>query len=108
MPLPRQQAMPHALHPHDWLVRSVRRHPYFLGALLIHAAGLWLLSHVHTQGQTQARLQAHQAQIQASTRTTEQRGMRRRVDSLKAMRSLAERIQRAQAEAGETLSLIHI
>lgn len=95
------QPLPGAPRPHDRLLHALRRHPYFLGALAIHGAALWLLSQLHTQGQAQARLQSNQAQIQAYTRAAEQHGMRRRVDSLKAMKSLVERIDRAQAESGE-------
>ena len=90
-------------NPYDLLARVVRRHPFFLGALLIHGAVLWLVSHLHSEGQAEAVLRNNQAQIQAHTQPAAQHGMRRRVDSLKAMKSLMERIDRAQAEPDEAM-----
>ena len=90
-------------NPYDLLARVVRRHPFFLGALLIHGAVLWLVSHLHSEGQAEAVLRNNQAQIQAHTQAAAQHGMRRRVDSLKAMKSLMERIDRAQAEPDEAM-----
>ena len=50
----------HTLHrptlPHQRLGQAVRRHPFFLWALALHAAGLWAASHWHTEGQLEARL----------------------------------------------------
>lgn len=93
----------HAPHrptlPDDLLWRAARRHPFFLWALALHVAGLWAASHLHSEGQLEARLRADQAQIQAHTQSAQQHGMRRRVDSLKAMKSMIDRIDRARAEA---------
>jgi hypothetical protein len=83
--------------PHDLVLRAVRRHPFFLGALLIHGAALWLVSSLHTQGLADATLRSNRAQIQAHTQAAAYQGMRRRVDRLKAMKALVERIERAQA-----------
>jgi hypothetical protein len=90
-------------NPYDLLARVVRRHPFFLGALLIHGAVLWLVSHLHSEGQAEAVLRNNQAQIQAHTQAAAQHGMRRRVDSLKAMKFAGgAHPALAQAEAGET------
>lgn len=89
--------------PNDPLLRLVRRHPFFLGALVIHGVVLWLVSHLHSQGLAEATLRNSRAQIQAHTQAAAQHGMRRRVDSLKAIKSLMERVDRAQAEPEEAL-----
>lgn len=95
------QPLPMGPRPHDLVLRTMRRHPYFLWALAIHAAVLWMVSQLHSQGLLQTSLRNNQAQILAHTQAAEQRGMRRRVDSLKAMKSLMERIERAQAVPGD-------
>jgi hypothetical protein len=84
-------------NPLDLVLKAVRRHPFFLGALLIHGGALWMLSQLHVQGL----VEANRVQIQAHTQAAQQHGMRRRVDSLKAMKTLMERIERAQAEPAE-------
>jgi|CXWL01.1.fsa_nt_gi hypothetical protein len=90
-------------HTNDPVLKAVRRHPFFLGALLLHGAALWLVSQLHSQGLVEANLRSNRAQIQAHTQAAEQHGMRRRVDSLKAMKTLMERIDRAQAEPDDSL-----
>lgn len=95
------QQLPRVPKPHDPVVRAVRRHPFLLSSLALHAAALWMVSQLYSQGLMQDQLRTHQAQIQAHTQAAVQHGMRRRVDSLKAMKSLMERIAQAQAEPGE-------
>lgn len=89
--------------PHHLLQWALRRHPFFLSALLIHGAALWMVSQLHSQGLVEANLRRNRAQIQAHTQAAEHHGMRRRVDSLKAMKTLMERIDRAQAEPTESM-----
>jgi hypothetical protein len=84
-------------NPLDLLALPLRRHPYFFGSLLIHAALLWALSQWHSQGLAEAELRANQAQIQAHTQAAQHHALRRRVDRIQAMKTLAERIARAQA-----------
>lgn len=93
--------LPRSPLPHDPLVRTVRRHRYFLGAVGVHVAVLTLLSQLAERDLEQATLQHHQVQIQAHTQAAETRGMRRRVDSLKAMKALVDRIERARSESAE-------
>lgn len=95
------QQLPRAPKPHDPVLRAVRRHPFLLGSLALHAAALWMASQLYGQGLARDQLRTSQAQIQAHTQAAAQHGMRRRVDSLKAMKSLVERIAQAQAEPGE-------
>jgi hypothetical protein len=85
--------------PHDLALRTALRYPFFLGAVAIHGVALLALSQLQTSSLTEARLRLNQTQIEVHTQAAAQQGMRRRVDSLKAMKSLAERIERAQAEA---------
>jgi hypothetical protein len=63
-------------NPLDLVLKAVRRHPFFLGALLIHGGALWMLSQLHVQGL----VEANRVQIQAHTQAAQQHGMRRRVD----------------------------
>jgi hypothetical protein len=93
--------LPASLQPRDPLSRALRRQRFFMGALLLHGAVLWGVSQWHVENLAEARLLSSQKQMQTTAQVAEQRGMRRRVDSLKAMKSLAERIERAQAEATE-------
>ncbi len=74
------------------LQRLARRHRFFLGALAIHAALLWAVSLWHGREVAQAEVRSNQVQIQAHTQAAAQQGMRRRVDSLKAMASQMERL----------------
>lgn len=84
--------------PHDWLLRAARRHPFFLAALAIHGVGWWAVSQWHGQGLEQTRWRIEQSQIEAHTQAAVQHGLRRRVDRLQALESLAERIERTRAE----------
>lgn len=78
------------------LSRAAQRHRFFLGSLALHAGLLWTVSQWHSDSVRDATVLANSTQIQASTQAAERHGMRRRVDSLKAMKELMERIDRAQ------------
>ena len=86
---------PRLAPPKDPLKWALKRHPFLLGSVVLHACLLGLLSQWHTQGLLDARLRADSAQIQAHTQAAKHHAMRRRVDSLKAMKELIERIDRA-------------
>jgi hypothetical protein len=74
----------------------VQRRRFFLGSLAVHAGVLWAISQWHSGALVDATVLANRTQIQASTQAAERHGMRRHVDSLKAMKELMERIERAQ------------
>lgn len=78
------------------LSRVVDRHRFFLGSVALHLGLLWTLSQWHGDAVVDTTALADSAQIQASTQAAERHGMRRRVDSLKAMKDLMDRIDRAQ------------
>jgi hypothetical protein len=78
------------------LSRFVQRRRFFLGSLAVHAGVLWAISQWHSGALVDATVLANRTQIQASTQAAERHGMRRHVDSLKAMKELMERIERAQ------------
>ncbi len=78
------------------LSRAVDRHRFFLGSVALHLGLLWTFSQWHGNALVDATALANSNQIQASTQAAERHGMRRRVDSLKAMKDLMERIDRAQ------------
>lgn len=78
------------------LSRAVDRHRFFLGSVALHVGLLWTFSQWHGDALVDATALANSNQIQASTQAAERHGMRRRVDSLKAMKDLMDRIDRAQ------------
>lgn len=71
---------------------ALQRHRFLLGSLGLHACLLWGLA----QWQGGASAKVEERLIQTSTQAAERHGMRRRVDSLKAMKELVDRIDRAQ------------
>ena len=75
-----------------FLRQGVQRRHYWLGSLALHACVFWGLA--EWQGRAMTDVDAQW--VQASTQAAHQHGMRKRVDSLKAMKDLADRIQRAQ------------
>lgn len=78
------------------LSRAVQRHRFFLGSVALHMGLLWTFSRWHGDALVDATALANSTQIQASTQAAERHGLRRRVDSLKAMKDLMERIDHAQ------------
>jgi hypothetical protein len=80
------------------LARAAHRHRFLLGSLTLHVGLLWTLAQWHSAGVVESSTRALETRIQASTQAAERHGMRRRVDSLKAMKELMERIERAQQE----------
>lgn len=78
------------------LSRAVDRHRFFLGSVALHVGLLWTFSQWHGDALVDATALANSNQIQASTQAAERHGMRRRVDSLRAMKDLMDRIDRAQ------------
>ncbi|MBL8307562.1 MAG: hypothetical protein JNM33_12770 [Rubrivivax sp.] len=95
-------ALQHPPRPHDPLLRALRRHPFLIGSVALHAAALWALSQWQDHAFANAELRVNQGRIQAHTQAAEQQGVRRRMDSLKAMKALAERIERSQAGSEAT------
>lgn len=80
----------------------VRRHPFILGSLAVHAGVLWAFLQWHSDALVDATVLSNSTQIQASTQAAERHGMRRHVDSLKAMKELMDRIDRAQQDPEPT------
>ena len=76
--------------------RAVQRHRFFLGSIALHAGVLWTFAQWHVDTLVDATVLANSSRIQASTQAAERHGMRRHVDSLKTMKELMERIDRAQ------------
>jgi hypothetical protein len=85
------------------LSRLVRRRRFFLGSLAVHVMAFLAISQWHSDAVVDATVQANSSRIQASTQAAQRHGMRRQVDSLKAMKELMERIDRAQ-QAGDPLT----
>lgn len=94
-------AAPRLPKPHDPLLRAAGRHRFLIGSVALHAVLLAALSQWQGQGLKEAELRANQARIQAHTQAAAQQGVRRRMDSLKAMKALAERIERSQGESAQ-------
>lgn len=91
-------AAPRLPKPHDPLLRAAGRHRFLIGSVALHAVLLGALSQWQGQGLKEAELRANQPRIQAHTQAAAQQGVRRRMDSLKAMKALAERIERSQGD----------
>lgn len=74
----------------------LQKHHYWLGSIALHAALIALLAWWLEQREIQTSLQTQQTKINSSAQVAEQAYLRRKVDSLKAMKELMERIDQAQ------------